>query len=190
MKSTLVAAFAGAVLFSVSAAPTAHATTVDFSFLLGGSPVAEGSFSYLDGAAGVLGYGDLTSFSVQFDALGVTYDQTFVTSVATQFVYFAYNATSNIFNVDVGNDELFGAIDPSFLSGFFFTPPPPDTGVYSEYSTPVNNLSYDTFTYSVVPGPIAGAGLPGLILAVGGLLGWRLGGRRTSAVKAYNSAVS
>jgi hypothetical protein len=32
--------------------------------------------------------------------------------------------------------------------------------------------SYGTFTLAAVPGPVAGAGLPGLILAGGAFIGW------------------
>src|SRR4051812_20689201 len=80
--------FASAALAaSLLMAGAASATTKVFEYDSGGSPVATGSFSYATGATGVLGYGDLTAFSVTVS--GQTYSLADVAPL-TDYVHFAY----------------------------------------------------------------------------------------------------
>jgi len=82
---------------------------------------------------------------------------------------FSYTLTPGIDNVSNG-------FPPNIIGGAFSEPAPgnpsckPFCDVLAGYFY-VSTITLDNLT-PAVPGPIAGAGLPGLILASGGLLGW------------------
>jgi hypothetical protein len=150
MKRTLIAL--SALTLAVTAA---NATTKSFEYLASGSPVATGSFSYTTGDTGVLGYGDLTAFSVTIS--GDTYDLAEVLPL-TDYVWFAYDTASNSFVTNTNTCGFSGcgfasslsAINSSGTYGFFFNPAP---GSYMDYQTGVTG-SFDSIVISnSVPEP-------------------------------------
>lgn len=168
----LLAASAFAAV-AVASTPASALVNVAFTYSEAGSPVATGTFGYADGLSGVLGYGDLTSFSVT--AGGVTYNLADVLPL-TDYVYFAYDTSANTFITAAdscgfagcGYTPSLSAINSSGSFGFFFTGAP---GSFTEYSTAFGS-PFDTLTLSTgaVPEPaswammIAGFGLVGAAL--------------------------
>jgi hypothetical protein len=124
-KHILVATALAAALL----AGGAQATTVNFGFSLEGINKSTGSFSFADGKTGVIGYTDLSAFSLLVE--GVTYSLSDVLPL-TDYVHFAYDIGANVFKVD-NNSVGWGDNDPfsSVLSatnstgsfGFFFSDP-------------------------------------------------------------------
>jgi hypothetical protein len=169
---------------ALTSVPASALVDVTFTYLSGGSPVATGEFTYADGLTGVLGYGDLTSFSVT--AAGVTYTLADVLPL-TDYVHFGYDTAAVDFTIDSNSCGFAGcgfisslsAIDSAGDFGFFFTPVP---GVYNEYSTDTLVATDDLTFVSVesngtVPEPASWA----LMVAGFGLVGAGLR-RRTLAI--------
>jgi hypothetical protein len=122
MKSTVLPAVAAAAL---AAAGAASATTKDFDFDLNGSVVASGSFTYTTGATGVLGYDDLSAFSVSL--FGYNYSLADVEGMS-DYIHFGYDTAGNDFVTATVcgffgcQNSVMSAVKGFEEGGFFFTP--------------------------------------------------------------------
>jgi hypothetical protein len=175
MRTGLFGLLVGLPLFL---ATPASATTINFVFSNGATQVAEGSFTYPTGSTGVLGYSDLSAFSIHFDIPNVSYDLAFAL-VNLNYQYFAYDTSLQKFvsasvNGTVGAFlELLGSINNPLSNGFFFAPSSGDS--YSEYSTRLFDSPYTAVAFSEATATPLPAALPLFASGLGalGLLGWR-----------------
>ncbi len=168
----------------LAASSAAEATTVAFSYNSGVTSVASGSFSFADGSTGVLGYGDLTSFSVD-TGTGI-YTLADVVGL-TDYVHFGYDTAAVAFTIDpsscgfagCGFQPSLSAINSTGTFGFFFTGAP---GGFSEYSAG-GGSNFDTITFNVTAG-VPEAASWAMLIAGFGLTGAAMRRRRPVAVAA------
>lgn len=160
------------------AAGSANATSKMFEYDSAGVAKATGTFDYATGATGVLGYGDLTAFSITVS--GETYSLADVAGL-TDYIHFAYDTSSNSFVVDpnscgfagCGYQSSLSAINNTGTFGFFFNGAP---GGYLEYQTG-DGGSFDTIKISDaggVPEPASWAMMLGGFGLVGGAMRRRI----------------
>jgi hypothetical protein len=86
---------------------------------------------------------------------------TSTTPCANRMIFYSLDSNGELADVGPRNFNLsLTSITENADGSFRFEVPPPGINIYIDQSA------------AAVPGPIVGAGLPGLILAGGGLLGW------------------
>src|SRR6266550_9154669 len=137
-----------------AAAPSANATTVNFTMMENATAVATGSFSY-SSANPVLSYSDLTAFSLTIGP--DNYNLAFALA-STDYSYFAYDTGAGAFVPGGASgcyggpyDALLSAAGSCFSAGYYFKPliVGSDTA-YSEFTIPIYDDPYNTVVYSIV----------------------------------------
>lgn len=159
--------YLAAVIVGIFSALPVHAvTTVNFTVFDGSKRRAEGVFSYRNSLAGVLGFGDLDSFSVSLfpntrdTELSFTYNLTDVNAFDT-YLYFAYDTFANVFvpgNIVGAAGNFATILSASNLArneGFYFTGA--SSGYLGERSTNLgrfyNRMEFSRFIIGIDPDP-------------------------------------
>ena len=199
MKSKLGAALA--VAAAIMLAPAARAGTITENFTITINPAATLSFTSNNDFAGTSvaqfnpANGTLTSMSMSLTgsaswtstsltpSLGIAAQVSFIDGFVPQTI--STPGTMILINLPSSGPIT----DPVGLAAFTGTGTLPTQLLITDFSgqpstdTFATNGSFSgtlTYNFADVPGPIAGAGLPGLILAGGGLLGWWWRRRKTA----------